>query len=252
MRAIRVELYLAGGIGLIVLILAYLLEGQITGWGVASTLFGFLSPIQISNLLESKQISNALYLAKAATTVKNAAVSRAATRALQKRTEMLSGLSQGRLKLTSIEEMLDAYYDVFELEKSKRILATSVVSIREVWTPARGRRALEVNKQAIDRGIEIHRVFIFQNEDAVLADESQAEMRRHSDAGVKVHYVTALSLDRGLATDFLVTDSDVYIEYTVDGQGRIVEGTMCDASNRANELRQMHKSISSAATMFNA
>ena len=145
---------------------------------------------------------------------------------------------------------MEAYYDVFQQGQSKTILATSMVAIDLVWKGARGERALEVNKEAIERGTSVHRVFIFPSQAQLDAADAQEYLRRQSDAGVDVWYVLAVKLSIDLHRDFVVTNNDVAIEFRVDTDGNMVEGALSCVGHKAEEYRKIFRQIHSAAAKF--
>jgi len=64
--------------------------------------------------------------------------------------------------------------------------ASSVVS-PEFWV--RASAYLQQQRECIDAGVRIHRVFIFKDEASLEDDHAQHQLRQQHEAGIKVHYV---------------------------------------------------------------
>ena len=142
--------------------------------------------------------------------------------------------------------MMEAYYDVFQTAASgETIDAVSVVSIPLVWGRARGDRALEVNREASQRGVGIRRVFIFNSEADLAAN--RAYLAKQVSAGVQVLVVLRARLNPDLVRDFLVTSSDTSLEFLLDGDGNISSARLSRSDSMISGLRNRFQEIAASA-----
>jgi len=91
--------------------------------------------------------------------------------------------------LTELGEMYKDVINIFEnVESNGKIRATSYVDQAEWWTTKFGNKYKEANKLAINRGVEIERIWIFNSKKSF--DSTISDMKQQRDSlGVKVYYV---------------------------------------------------------------
>lgn len=251
MRRLKLELCLAAIVSLIIYGIVSILEGKFSSLGLASSIFAFLATLAIDILLQLKEISSHLHLQGSVADIEHPFLRKYAGKLIQKNLEIFQELEQQVIRFDSESSMMHVYYDVFSNEPGGSILATSMVSLDHVWGTARGERALEENANASARGVSIQRIFIFPNEEKRDEPGSQKYLRRQKqEARVDVWHVLASELSPNLRKDFLVTDSNVVLEYRIDSEGNIVECILCCSGKAAEKYRDLHRQILEASTQF--
>lgn len=251
MRIIKFQLLIACLVGLITYGVVSIIVGKFSTLGLISGIVSFLITLNIDLLLGLKEISKQLQLERRIREIENPLLRMYAERVINKNSDIFKEIEQGVIRFDSEGSMMDAYYDVFLKEKSKRILATSMVSISHVWGTARGKKALEENKKASERGITIQRIFIFPNKKKRDDPKTQEHLTLQRDvAKVDVRIVLASELSPNLRKDFLVTDSDIVLEYNIDPDGNIKECILISNKRKAEKYREIYNQILAASSSF--
>jgi len=250
MRVIKFQLGVAFIITLIAVVLASVLEGKFSTLGLVIGILLFFITLNIYLLLELKEISKQLKLKREIEDIENPLVREWAQKFTRKYEKIFNELQQQIVRCNDLSTMMDVYYDVFSKEKSKRILATSMVSIEEVWKKVRGERALEENKKACERGINVERIFIFRNAKERAERVSQEHLKLQKEAGIKVRHVLVSELELALRKDFVVTGSNIVLEYIVDAAGIITECVLSSSKKRAEHFREVYKKIRAASEPY--
>ncbi|GEA07515.1 hypothetical protein KUL42_22760 [Alteromonas sp. KUL42] len=87
------------------------------------------------------------------------------------------------------------------------IKATSYVDSSEWWKKPWGRRYFNLNAREIQDGVEIDRIFIFENEEALKKDNDLLVC--NAMIGVNVHVLLLSDLSRPLGEDVIIVDENV-------------------------------------------
>lgn len=157
--------------------------------------------------------------------------------------------------LSDFRELGELQADVIEIfrniESYNRIRATSYVDIEQWWTGIFGEKYTEENNNALARGVEIERIFIFSDSNEVTRPDYQELMSSQKASGVKVYYV-------------LYKDIEDYVDEKIDiilvgdeffGVLNLIERKMKRAKfsadrTKINELQEYWKNIKSVAKEF--
>ena len=224
------------------------MEGKFSGLGIIGGMFSFLITLSVDLLLGLKDISEKLQMERRIKEIENPLLRMYAEKVIRKNLDIFQELEQGAIRFDSEGSMMDVYYDVFSMEKSKKILATSMVNISHVWETARGKKALAANINASNRGISIQRIFIFPNNKKKDDVETQKHLKLQKElAKVDVWVVLASEIGTDLRKDFLVTDSDIVLEYYTDPDGNIKECILISSKRRAEKYREIYNQIITAS-----
>ena len=157
--------------------------------------------------------------------------------------------------ISNFRELGELQSDVIEIfrnvENHTRIRATSYVDIEQWWTGIFGEKYTEENNNALARGVEIERIFIFSDETEVTRPDNNKLMASQKESGVKVYYV-------------LFSDIEKYVEDKIDiilvgdefyGVLNLIERKMKRATfsadkKKINELFYYWNNIKSVAKEF--
>jgi len=94
--------------------------------------------------------------------------------------------------INDLEELGEMYYDVIQIFKTAtnktQIRATSYVNIKQWWTNEFGRKYSIANKEAIERGVELTRIWIFETYEDFEKNKSELTYQKNK-LGVKTFYV---------------------------------------------------------------
>lgn len=91
-----------------------------------------------------------------------------------------------------LEELGEMYNDVIQIFNTStnktQIRATSYVNIEQWWTNEFGKKYSEANQEAIDKGVELTRIWIFETIDDFEKTKSELNIQKN-ELGVKTFYV---------------------------------------------------------------
>lgn len=122
-------------------------------------------------------------------------------------------------------------------EGGSRVMVTSYVNTTDFWSRPSARDYLTKNRQAIERGVTITRVFLFDSDESYQA--SQSEVERQCAAGIDVRTALTKDLDEDLARDMFLLDELLAAEFVLTpGKWTIREVRVWYAPNR--EVRETH------------
>jgi hypothetical protein len=152
---------------------------------------------------------------------------------------------------------------------AKTIDATSLTTVdaggrgfvdEGLWSTELGQRYLEAQKDAVDKGVKIRRIFIFNRPDLRDKDDLQDIIREHHDAGIIVRTLdpsTVGILRQPLLVDFIVFDGVlVYTSSTAmaslnnDARPRIVSTRLVSNPARVSQETARYEVLWKAATPY--
>jgi len=91
-----------------------------------------------------------------------------------------------------LEELGEMYNDVIQIfntsTNKSQIRATSYVNIEQWWTNEFGKKYSEANQEAIDKGVELTRIWIFETKDDFKKTKNELNIQKN-ELGVKTFYV---------------------------------------------------------------
>ena len=148
-------------VAIIVFLSGYVIEGRASLGSAVLSIFAFLVSLHVAIRLDISDILVELKSRRTVERMHNRFVREMALADLGRRDSALDDIAQSRIRFDSIGSMGQVYYELLKNPDVRRIKATSMVSLNIVWESERGRKALEENLRAVQRGVGIERVFIF-------------------------------------------------------------------------------------------
>lgn len=117
-------------------------------------------------------------------------------------------------------------------------ISTAAIQSKQSWWDAPGARAyLEENRQAITRGVEIHRIFIVD-----IYDEAVQEfVRSHAELGVKASWLLASSLAVPYRTNVLVWDGKIGWKALIATTGEVSENWLYTSEGDIRRLLAVYR-----------
>lgn len=220
-------------VAIAVFLLGYIIEGQVSSMSAVLAIFSFLITLYIDIRLDIGDILFELKSRRAVEGIHSIFVRDVALNEVRKRDSIFNDIAQGRVYFDSVGSMMQVYYELLRNPGVKKIRATSMVSVNVVWESERGRKTLEENLEAVQRGVSIERIFIFPDE--ATRDRSGDHLRKQAEGGIAVRTVLSRDLDAANRRDFMVTDSGVLLDYSIGPDGDIVE---CMVSANRQDLQK--------------
>lgn len=240
------------GIGILVsitvFILGSLIQGQVSLTSAVLGMFSLLISFFISIRLDISDIISELRSRRAFERVSKKFVREVALNELKKRDSIFDHVAQGRIFFDSIGFMMQVYYELLRDTDVKNLRATSMVSMNMVWESERGRKTLNDNLKAVERGVSIERIFIFPNEATRDSPEAKDHLKKQVDGGISVRTVLARDIEPANRRDFGITDSGVLLEYSIGPDGDIVKCMVSANDQDVETYSQIYDQIKSASS----
>ncbi len=165
-----------------------------------------------------------------------------AQRGLSKFGDMIKDLRRGRISISREDAYVRAgqIFDTIE----KRVLALDLVMDPNKWSTGDHPLWQETNLRAAKRGIEMTRIFILKDLD-FLGDELPLNniMRKQSEAGIKVRYVTVDELEPELIRDGALIDDRMAITSLFTPAGEFGLFTLETSSSVVEDNRRYYERI---------
>jgi hypothetical protein len=148
--------------------------------------------------------------------------------------DSLKNLAEGTF-LIDEERRMRILIDILEKARpEEKILATSYVDLGDWWKRDLGRRYLQANYEAVQRGVIIERIFIVRPGEQEV-EAFIEEQRKHN---IIVRVVKESSVKPHLKENFFLVEDSIlsYSEYSRDGQ--LVRGYISQDSRKHSEYRE--------------
>jgi hypothetical protein len=241
------------GIGIVVSIVIFLVSYVVVGatqFGAILSMFAFVISLYIDIRLDINAILLELKSRKVVEGIANEFVREVALAEVARRDMIFDDIAQNRIRFDSVGSMMHVYYELLNKPDLKKIRATSMVSVNELWESEHGKKALEENLKAVKRGVSIERIFIFPDEKTRETPEAKAHLRKHVDGGIVVRSVLSRILDPGNRRDFGVFDGSIVLQYSLGPDGNIVMCMLSANDRDVDEYDRIYNLVREASTEF--
>jgi hypothetical protein len=227
------------------------LKGETTAIGFAAAVSALAVKLLLDVLFQMHEVAQRLGIERAVAALDSDFLAKYVRKLVRRHESMLTNVADHkRLQFESRSAMMEVYYDVFRTPEVSECLATSMVAFDGVWETPYGARALSVNRDAVARGAKLKRIFILGDGQQPSDPDLLNHVAKHVAAGIVVRYVRAGVLDPGQRRDFLVTNNNFVLQYTMGAGGDINECILtCDAAT-ASQCRELFGAIDAVAQDF--
>jgi hypothetical protein len=250
-RLPRVSTLIAIGIvvSIVIFLVSYVIIGA-TQFGAILSMLAFIISLYIDTRLDINAILLELKSRKVAEGIANEFVREVALAEVARRDMIFDDIARNRIHFDSVGSMMHVYYELLNKPDLKKMRATSMVSVNQLWESEHGKKALEENLKAVKRGVSIERIFIFPDEEAGEAPEAKAHLKKHADGGVVVRTVLSRLLDPGNRRDFGVADDSIVLQYSLGPDGDIVMCMLSANDRDVDQYDHIYDLIREASTEF--
>lgn len=135
---------------------------------------------------------------------------------------LLEELSAGRFYVSEKDFHLWAREVVNETKKGEKIYATSYIEASRWWDSLSGEQYLKSNMEAVQNGVSITRVFIFDEKGNYEANKEL--LNKQLEAKINVRYVFTNEIDSELQRDLMVVDDRYAIELVLGPDRKSIIG----------------------------
>ncbi|MDJ0680998.1 MAG: hypothetical protein QNJ18_14150 [Xenococcaceae cyanobacterium MO_167.B52] len=170
----------------------------------------------------------------------------------------ISELASGRYRIESLNKVYKNDIDsINNLKENEELLSTCPVApssekaIRQINNPG-FRASIEAHRLAVQRGVKVTRIYLFQNEDALRTNEIKQHLDCLEDLGIKVLVVLRNRNNVGSEIDFLVFGKRKVSIGLIDPDEPTCIAAMIDVNSaKVEEYRNKYRNLMENALSVN-
>jgi hypothetical protein len=209
-------------------------------WALLNLILGFVATTVLGLQLGLRDVSNAMDVRNRLAGIDDPILEEYADEMIREFEGRAASLAEGWIELTGEAAILDAYYrSLDQVGEGDVVYAVNRSDPGQVWNGPRGPAALERNREAINRGARIVRIFIYG--DTLEFSRLIEIARRHKEIGVDVFTVKEADLAPDQREDFLVTSTNTLARFRLDATRGIDQGRI---SRIRSEVLQWERKFS--------
>lgn len=184
-----------------------------------SILIAFATHLLIVNLSTQIKDRNEIYLLL--DEIKDQGFKEKGIKIIEECKNKLKDLSEGYHMHSGEDEIL--LEGTICIKKAKDTIYANSLIDQKIWNEPIFSGYFEENKKAVERGVNVSRTFILDDED-IKDDEIKDILKRQNDANFNVFYAMSDKVPHELKKDFVIIDEKVVFSLEMGEKGKIVAG----------------------------